>query len=445
MSLRARLTIASAAAVAVAIALASVAAFLVVRSELVKQVDQSLKQSAQDVHVDVTTNFGQPPLVEIHTPPFGPQAYVQVVTAGGELRRPPEEPVPLPVSAQTRAVASGHQASFYADATVRGIHVRIYTTAVPGVSGLAMQLARQLTEVDGALSRLKVILILVTLAGTAVAAAAGLTVARAGLVPVRRLTETAERVTETGDLSQRIEETGNDEIGRLASRFNAMLDALQHAQAAQRQLVADASHELRTPLTSLRTNIEVLAGGDALAPQDRERLLADVVAELEEFTVLVGDLVDLARGAEQPEDSEDVRLDELVSRAVDRAQRRAPRVAFRTELTPSIVQCVPGRIDRAVANLLDNAAKWSPDGGEIEVAVQGSELTVRDHGPGIDPADLPHVFDRFYRASAGRRLPGSGLGLAIVRQVAEAQGGSVSAENAEGGGARLTFRLFAAS
>jgi two-component system sensor histidine kinase MprB len=220
-----------------------------------------------------------------------------------------------------------------------------------------------------------------------------------------------------------------------------MLEALEESQRAQRQLVADASHELRTPLTSLRTNMEVLTEVTSLPREDREKLLRDVIAQLDELTVLVSDLVDLARGDEPVETPQDVRLDLLVAEAVERARRHAGDRRFNTDLHPTLVPGVPGRLDRAVANLLDNAAKWSPPGGEIEVWVRDGEVSVRDYGPGIDDADLPFVFDRFYRAPTARGLPGSGLGLAIVRQVAASHGGEVVAERAPGGGARLRLRI----
>jgi two-component system sensor histidine kinase MprB len=222
-----------------------------------------------------------------------------------------------------------------------------------------------------------------------------------------------------------------------------MLEALADARRAQRRLVADASHELRTPLTSLRTNLEVLGAEHALAPTDRERLRTDVVAQLEELSVLVGDLIDLAREEEPREDAalQDVRLDELVAHAVARARRHAPVVSFVSDLEPCLVRGAPERLDRAVANLLDNAAKWSPPGATVEVRVRDGAVTVRDHGPGIAAEDLPFVFDRFYRAADARGRAGSGLGLAIVRQVAEAHGGEVSAAPADGGGALLCLRL----
>jgi two-component system sensor histidine kinase MprB len=259
---------------------------------------------------------------------------------------------------------------------------------------------------------------------------------------VTELTETAEHVARTRDLSHRIDAAGDDELARLATSFNTMLEALEESQRAQRQLVADASHELRTPLTSLRTNLEVLGSNGKLGEADRERLRRDLVVQLEELGELVGDLVELARDGEAPvEPLEPVRLDELVDAAVERARRHAPAVAFTTELEPCVVAGERARLDRAVANLLDNAAKWSPPGGAVDVRLAGGELTVRDHGPGIEPDDLPHVFDRFYRATAARGRAGSGLGLAIVRHVAERHGGIVRAEAAPGGGALLRLDL----
>jgi len=308
--------------------------------------------------------------------------------------------------------------------------------------GFAVRLRRPLGETDDTLARLRWILFAIGLVGVGVAVGLGLLVARTALAPVRRLTEAAEHVTETQDLSSRIDAAGNDELSRLAGSFNTMLGALERSQGAQRQLVADASHELRTPMTSLRTNVEVLARTDELTPVERRVILGDVVAQLDELTELVGDLVELARDGEQPEaELQDVRLDDLVADAVERARRRAPTADFRTELEPTVVHGVPERLHRAVANLLDNAVKWSPPGTPIDVVVAEGELVVRDHGPGIPDEDVDRVFDRFYRAPSARGLPGSGLGLAIVRQIAERHGGRVSAETADGGGALLRLRL----
>jgi two-component system, OmpR family, sensor histidine kinase MprB len=214
---------------------------------------------------------------------------------------------------------------------------------------------------------------------------------------------------------------------------------------AQRRLVADASHELRTPLTSLRTNVEVLNDPDGMSPDTRRSLLEDLSAQLDELTHLVGDLVDLARDDERVAEPEDVRLDALVAESVRRCERHAPRVAFEVSLEPTAVEGRPDRLERAVANLLDNAAKFSPEGGTVEVVLREGELSVRDHGPGIPEADLPHVFDRFYRSLDARSVPGSGLGLAIVRQVAEAHGGAVAARPADGGGTIFTLSLRASA
>jgi two-component system sensor histidine kinase MprB len=235
--------------------------------------------------------------------------------------------------------------------------------------------------------------------------------------------------------------TGKDELSRLALTFNEMLAALEESGRAQRQLVSDASHELRTPLTSLRTNIEVLAGGRELPPGDRDSLLRDVREQLEEMTVLVAELVELARGDTDRSEPEDVRLDLVAADAIERTRRNRPGVTFAPSLEPTVVRGVPASLDRAVGNLLDNAAKWSPPGGVVEVGVRDGQVTVRDHGPGIDQADLPHVFDRFYRSEAARALPGSGLGLAIVRQVAEAHGGTVVAEQPDSGGTLMRLAL----
>jgi two-component system sensor histidine kinase MprB len=265
---------------------------------------------------------------------------------------------------------------------------------------------------------------------------------RTAVKPVSELTGAAEHVARTRDLTRRIERQGDDELSRLAGAFNTMLEALETSQRAQRRLVADASHELRTPLTSLRTNLEVL-GRDGLGAKDQQRLRADVLAQLEELTLLVSDLVELAREEDQEGEREPVRLDELVAAAVARAARNAPGVRFASALEPTLVEGIRGKLDRAVANLLDNAAKYG--GGEVEVSLVDGELMVRDHGPGIADEDMPYVFDRFYRSPSARGRPGSGLGLAIVRQAAESHGGSVRAASAPGGGAVLRLRLSASS
>jgi two-component system, OmpR family, sensor histidine kinase MprB len=437
MSFRARLALVAAVAVALAVVAASFVVYFVVRDQLRGTVDDSLRTAADQVaHVEPREfhHFAVPP-GELG----GASGYPQLVGVDGEAILPQGASVALPVSNRVVAVARTGRKTFFSDARVEGTHIRMIT--FPYVPGYAVQIARPLTEVDRSLARIKNLLIVITGGGIAIAAALGMAVSRAALAPVRRLTTATEKVTETGDLSERIDVGGRDELSRLAGSFNAMLGALEESSRAQRQLVADASHELRTPLTSLRTNIEVLASERKLPPGERERLLTDVVDQLTEMTTLISGLIDLARGEQQAAEPEEVRLDLVAADAVERTRRDRPSVTFSTDLQESMVQGVPATIERAVANLLDNAAKWSPPGVAIEVSVRDGAITVRDHGPGIDEEDLPHVFDRFYRARSARGQPGSGLGLAIVRQVADAHGGTVLAERAEGGGTRMTLRL----
>ena len=445
MTFRARLTVLASAAVAVAVALAAVLVYVAARSVLRGEVDDALQRQAVLLsQAPVEAACLRDVFPELPRARFGgPDGYIQIVCAGDELVREPGEEVGLPVSTRTDDVAAGQAGAFFADETVDGVRLRVLTTPVRGQA--AIQVARRLDEVDRVLRGLRNVLVVVTLGGIGIATALGLLVSGSALAPIRRLTEATEHVAETRDLRSRIEVTGRDELSRLATSFNEMLEALDASLAAQRRLVADASHELRTPLTSLRTNVEVLTRPDAPSGEERERLLRDVVDQTSELTRLVEDVVELARGHEPAVEEADVRLDQVVAAAVERAERHAPHVRFRTDLDDSVVRGVPGRIDRAVSNLLDNAAKWSPPGGEVDVVVRAGEVTVRDRGPGIADEDLPHVFDRFYRSAAARRLPGSGLGLAIVRQVAEAHGGSVSAEAAPGGGALLRLRLGAAA
>ncbi len=431
MSFRARLTLVAAAAVALAIVIASVVVYIVVRGQLRGSVDSGLRTRADEIAHMPPDDVGRA-LFGLRPELGEATVYPQVVQADGGVFRPRGQPFPLPVDKHVLSTAKSGKGEFLTDAHTRETHIRVLTFGY--APGVAVQVARPLTEVDHSLARIRLYLILIAAGGIAIAAGLGLAVSRAALAPVRRLTETTERVTETGDLSERIDASGQDELSRLAGSFNTMLGALEESSRAQRQLVADASHELRTPLTSLRTNIEVLARGNELPAGERERLLDDVVEQTGEMTALIAELIELA-GAEE------VRLDLIAADAVDRTRRNRPAVTFTTDLEESVVHGAPSTIERAVSNLLDNAAKWSPPGGEIEVAVREGEVTVRDHGPGIAEEDLPYVFDRFYRASAARGLPGSGLGLAIVKQVAEAHGGTVAAERPEGGGTRMRLRL----
>ena len=451
MPLRGRLTLMSALIVGTTLVLASLVAYAVVRGQLRGQVDDALHAQEHLVQRFADRSVEGDLRGRLPIPPpgaGGPGSYAQVITRGGAivpLFDTAYADVSIPVDDSDRSIAATGTGETLDDRNA-GAHLRVLTFPVAGVG--AMQLARPLDGVDRTLSRLRAVLLVLILAGTAIAAALSRLFSRTVVAPITALTETAEHIEATGDLDRRIETTGKDEVGRMGTRFNAMLDRLRGSQRAladsvetQRRLIADASHELRTPVTSLRTNVEVLRDVDGLGDEERRALLADVADQAEELGELVTDLIELARGNEPGFAVEDVRLDEVVAEAVARARRHSPGVRFETTLEPSVVEGAPDRLGRAVNNLLDNAAKHSPAGGTVEVTVARGEVAVRDHGDGIDPVDAEHIFDRFYRGANARDRPGSGLGLAIVRQVAEAHGGAASVEQAPGGGACFRLRL----
>jgi two-component system sensor histidine kinase MprB len=454
MSYRRRLTLLAALAVTAAVALASVVTYVSVRAQLRDSVDDGLRALSRGVATAPEPRTQGPIRRQLDpeevrrsfrlllpSSPLGEQpGYAQVVSSAGRIQPPDNRRPLLAAGPRVVAVAQGRALPFFYESELNGTDVRVYVARF--APGQALQAARSLEPVNATLRRLALVLVVVSLAGVGVAALLGNLVGRSAMRPVRRLTRGTRYVAATQDLSQRVEAIGDDELASLARSFNSMLEALAESRRAQRQLIADASHELRTPLASLRTNIDVLTHADLLSDEERGELLADVDSQLDELTELVGDLVDLARDAEREGEPPNVlRYDLLVAEAVERARYRNATVNFELESSACWVRAVEGRAERAISNLLDNAVKWSPPGATIEVAVHEGELSVRDHGPGINPDDLPHVFDRFYRSATARGLPGSGLGLAIVRQVAEQQGGSVHAGNAPGGGALLVLRF----
>jgi two-component system sensor histidine kinase MprB len=479
VSLRLRIAAVGAAAVALAVLAAAVAIYLAVRSDLRGQIDQSLKQRAQEfvgsqppggafpagVPLLLRTREGgeKGPLPRSVQPGrFGGAAgYIQFVSASGQVEAPGGQgstPQISPTAAERQIAARGG-GSELVDRTVRGTHLRVYTLGISevpvsgngvasgtgaGTGGAgaaptthgAVMIARPLTEVDNELHRILLILLIVGVSGIALAALLGAFVARTALAPIGRFTRRTESLAGELDLSERLHVGGGEELERLSRSFNTTLDALERSLQAQRQLIADASHELRTPIASLRANIQTLEDAARLPPPEQRRLREDIIEELDELTALVGDVVELARGSRAPSEREDVRLDELVAEAVARTRRRG-ELRFELDLEPAVVRGEADRINRAVSNLLDNARKWSPPGTTVEVSLRAGVLTVRDHGPGFAEGDLPHVFERFYRSESARKLPGSGLGLAIVRSAAEAHDGYVRASNAPGGGARM--------
>ncbi|MCK7627671.1 HAMP domain-containing histidine kinase [Streptomyces sp. RS10V-4] len=440
--LRTRLALAASAAVAVVAVGVCAAAFVVLRVQMTRQLDLNLAQTATQL-TQRTRNWG--PTAGDTSCRYQAVPCVQIVPA--DPARDPRERYGLPVSPATRAVAAGRGAPYYTGLTVAGHPVRMYTTRLPHKDE-ALQVALRSDTVERGVHQAAWALAAVGAAGVLLAAGLGYGVSRTGLAPVARLTATAERIAATRDPRHRIELPAGpggheDEITRLAASFNTMLGELEQSVTAQRRLVADASHELRTPLTALRTNAELLARADRLTDRQRDRASSALTRQLREVTTLVNDLIELARDEEPRPLLEEVRPAALLEHAVAAAREHWPDIAFTVHLDPEAAGItlpgVPARLTRLLSNLLDNAAKFSPPGGPVETGLTAGagavRLTVRDHGPGIAPEDLPHVFDRFYRARAARALPGSGLGLAMARQIARAHGAELTATPAPGGGA----------
>ncbi|MBO0684862.1 MAG: HAMP domain-containing histidine kinase [Candidatus Dormibacteraeota bacterium] len=448
LSFRSRLTLVAAAAVAASTIAASVAIYFFVQAQLVGEVDSSLRSLVPAVSggsslggpvpVKAGVSFGSTSGTARQVLLGGAPGYFQTIYDSGQTTLPPGESVPLPVTSRDLAVATGTGHTYFHDEYVAGTHVRVLTIRT---GRGALQVARPMNEVDSAMASLRLLLIGMASGAVLLAAVLGALVARAALAPVHRLSEAVDHITVTGDLTRSVPDAGSDELSRLGANFNRMLATLRQSLQSQRQLVADASHELRTPLASLRTNVEVLQRAAGLPVAERRRLVRDLVLQSEQLTRLVHGLIDLARHDQPMEAVGEVQLDAVVEEAVERAASHWPQVTFARRLDCTSVRGDPDRIERAVTNLLDNAGKWSPPGGVVEVGVAGGEVTVRDHGPGIDPRDVPHVFDRFWRAPAARSLPGSGLGLSIVKQVADAHGARVCVEAAEGGGTLMRLRF----
>ena len=452
-SLASRVTLLTTIAVGLSVAFVALGAYVTMRVQLGDTLDSSLLGRAQRAATQTTLANS----VRAQIPPWALGAG-DIRIAFVDLDEDPpvisddadEDEPQISLGEAELAVALREQP--YSLRTVDTGPERFRVVAVPaGQDRQALVLAQSLAPQEQVLDKLKFVTILFGVAGIVAAGMAGWGVATNGLRPVRRLTGAVETIARTEQLEP-IPVEGDDEVARLATAFNQMLLALDHSRARQRQLVADAGHELRTPLTSLRTNIELLRQADTeegagpdLPAEARAELLTDVSAQIEELSQLVGDLVELARDEPLPTVVESVDLAEAVDHAVERVRRRAPSLAFETSLAPWVVQGEAGTLERAVTNLLDNAAKWSPPGGTVRVSLAHGVLTVEDEGPGIAEHDLPHVFDRFYRSEESRAMPGSGLGLSIVAQAAARHAGSVHAERSGHGGARLVLVLPGAS
>jgi two-component system sensor histidine kinase MprB len=441
-TLKTRFMLAAAGAVAATALAITAVAFFAIRSDLNGQVQQELATHAANVlHLTHRMHGHIPPgWVPPDSDRFGANApYTQVITASGGVRAPRGDGGLLTPTASEFAVAAGTRGGSYVDAKVGGVHAMVLTT--PLAPGLALQLAEPLSVTDVEVASVGTTLAVLSVIGVFAATALGWAVARAGLRPVARLATVAEQVSVTGNPGRRVEVKRPDEVGRLAMSFNRMLGALQRSLAVQRQLVSDASHELRTPLASLRVNVELLADDPGMSAGERKEVLNRVVDQVAELSQLVSSVTELARGESPHEAREDVRLDGVAATALEAARRDWPATEFQARLDDCVVTGSAERLRTAIKNLLDNAAKFGPPGAPVEVGLAGGQLSVRDHGPGIDPADLPHVFDRFYRALSARAVPGSGLGLSVVREIAAYHGGTVEALAAPGGGTLMRLTL----
>lgn len=446
-TLRARIGVLAALVAAAMVLIVSAAAFLVVQQNLTSSLDETLQLRARAA---AESDLINPQLLAALPPAVLGAADLHIALVYGSGVYTSADPSSMPpVGGPELAVAQGlERIQPGRTAALDGIPYRV--VAVPAGEGRALVIAQQLDTMTRVVSRLGTALPLVGLGGVVLAALAGVAVARTGLRPVQRLTAATERVANTGDLRP-IPVSGSDELARLTTSFNAMLGALAASQEQQRRLVADAGHELRTPLTSLRTNLELLAAAARpdtpdLPAEDRVELLDDVRAQVEELSHLVGDLVELARDDAPTMTTEALELGEIVERALDRVRRRAGEIRFDVHLTRWILDGDANALERAVLNLLDNAAKWSPPGGTVRLSMipispEWLVIEVADAGEGIAPEDLPHVFDRFYRADTSRTMPGSGLGLSIVAQAAARHGGEVRAGRAAEGGALLSMAV----
>ncbi|MFF1919287.1 sensor histidine kinase [Streptomyces sp. NPDC058221] len=445
LPLRSRLALLVATAVAVAVAAVAVACWFVTKGQLEEQRDTTLRGSSVDErYLTQLYNYCQ------NAAPSPPRPYsgltVQLINSQGTVCLAPDSSE-LPVSGADLAVVNHQRPNTLKTVTdADGVKMRVYTTPVKGPTDLAVSIGRPLSEIDKPLSTLAWVLLLVSGIGVIGAGAAGLWVARSGLRPVDELTEAVEHVARTEDLTVRIPVEGEDEIARLSRSFNSMAASLATSRDRQAQLIADAGHELRTPLTSLRTNVELLARSDdtgrAIPPDDRKALMSSVKAQMTELAALIGDLQELARpDATQPGPLQVVALHDITRTALQRARLRGPELTVTAELAPWYVRAEPAALERAVVNVLDNAVKFSPPHGTIDVVLHRGELTVRDHGPGIPSDELPHVFERFWRSPSARQLPGSGLGLSIVARTVQQAGGEIGLRPAPGGGTEASISL----
>ena len=445
MTIRVRVALLVGVLVAVATAAASIGAYSASRDEAYDTVDDFLDERGErtvGAIAEFSTRFGLPENFELPpgvTQPRGQSRFVDddsvvAITLPDDILAtvPPsvltDPDIELPPPSAGGIVTE--------TVVIDGERYRLRSETL--LTGVVVQVARSLEETDSTLSAIRTRLWVLGVGVTVGAVGLGWLAARRLARPLEQLSDAAEHITATGDLTTPLAVEAGGEVGQVSRSFSEMLAALDESRRQQQQLVVDAGHELRTPLTTLRTNADLLASGK-LDAADTERALASIRAEVDELANLTTELVELSADAPGDPVREVVDLGEVVRGAADRASRRHGRNVVVDGESADVVGD-PAQLDRAVTNLLDNAAKFSPEGAPIEVLVGSDRVEVADRGPGIDCDDLPHVFDRFYRATASRTLPGSGLGLAIVAQAAAAHGGDAYAANRrEGAVVGFTF------
>lgn len=446
MTLRKRLSIATALVVLVTVSALAIAAYAIAGHELRSQVDDTLATRAVAIVRQIDRELQRPQFPGRQQAPLGPtllqpefDAITQVIDIDGTVLAvlgPAELPVTDEILAMAALQIPGRGS--YSTATVDGDAYRVYTLTL--ATGGALQLGRDITDIEDARNGLRTWLIVLGVAGIALAAGAGWLIARRTTRPIEQLAQSARSIADTQNTSDPIDVDADGEVGNLVSSFNTMLEALGRSVAQQKQLVQDASHELRTPLTSLRANAELLARAD-LPAESRADIVADIRAEIDELTSLSAELSALATDQRDTEEPGEVHLDDAVREIVERAQRRSNRPVVLHVVDPGRAMIRPMQFERAVSNLVDNALKFSPAPSPIDVFVTGTRIEVHDSGPGIAPEDRAFVFDRFYRAAATRSLPGSGLGLAIVKQFADIHGARTLVGASGTGGAMVGLEL----
>ena len=445
MKLRTRFLIATSVIVFLTVGILSVAIYATVSKHLLSEVDNTLDarvvaiaESIRPRNNAAPRNRRQRNPLEEALLPIRFDTVTQVIDPRGNVVIALGQ-VDLPISNEVIEMVSNPLAQRIRITTqIDGVSYRILS--VPILRGGALQLGKDISDIESAKDGILLWLFVLGLLAIAASGSAGWFIARRTARPIQKLAAAAEHIAATRELTTTLEISGDSEVRQLAVSFNSMLGALRLSREQQQQLIQDASHELRTPLTSLRANSELLER-ENLDTETKNLILRDIRAEVDELAALTGELSSLASDQRLVEQLQIVNLGEAVEEVVDRACRRSGRIINLERKSPASIRVRPSQLDRAISNLIDNALKFSPLSGPVEVLVSDKRIEVCDHGPGISDADKPHIFDRFYRAVATRALPGSGLGLAIVKQFADDHDAKIEVVDTLGGGTTMIVQF----